>query len=310
MSYQLIQGNCLDVLRTLDAGSVQCCVTSPPYFGLRDYGVDSQLGNEATPAAYVENMVNVFREVWRVLAADGVLWLNLGDSYSTGRQGELPAKNLFGIPWLVAFALQVDGWILRSDIIWHKPNPMPESVTDRPTRAHEYLFMLVKQGKYYYDGNAIKEPASYPDDDRKGRAKEDHKSMPTAQRNGTRPRTDKQRGHVRRHGGFNERWDGMTKEEQCSGMRNKRDVWTVAPSQFAEAHFATFPPALIEPCILASSRPGDIVLDPFSGSGTAVAVALQHDRRAIGIELNPVYIEIAHQRISRTPIMLPMGVIE
>jgi DNA modification methylase len=332
MNYQLIQGNCLSILPTLPEASVQCCVTSPPYFGLRDYGVDGQIGLEPSIGDYVAAMTAVFREVWRVLKPDGVLWLNLGDSYngSGGSGGDysagglkegqpkypgrsiksLPPKSLIGIPWRVAFALQDDGWILRSDIIWHKPNPMPESVTDRPTRAHEYMFLFAKQAKYYYNAEAIKEPAQ----EHTGQAAIFARSsavsehiIPGQSAAQHRPnRVDKQRGHSRRHDGFNDRWDNMTKTEQCAGMRNKRDVWTVAPAVYAEAHFATFPPALIEPCILAGSAPGDTVLDPFSGSGTTVSVALQHNRDAIGIELNPAYIELSHTRIGRTQISFLM----
>jgi len=337
-NYQLIEGDCLAILPTLAAASVQCCVTSPPYFGLRNYGVDGQIGLEPTIGEYVAKMTAVFREVWRVLKPDGVLWLNLGDSYvnslGNGRGGEtniagavphrsagdktksgLPSKNLIGIPWRVAFALQDDGWILRSDIIWHKPNPMPESVTDRPTRSHEYIFLFAKQAKYYYDAEAIKEPASESSIQRinqpnfanqtggdKDYGEKSNRSMRKTLENWA----DKQRGHGRRHDGFNDRWDNMTRDEQCAGMRNKRDVWTVAPATYAEAHFATFPPDLIEPCILAGSAPGDTVLDPFSGSGTTAAVALKHHRNAIGLELNPAYIEMAHKRIGKTQYTLPL----
>lgn len=250
--------------------SVQCVVTSPPYWGLRDYGVDGQLGLEKTPEEYVANMVTVFREVRRVLKADGLLWLNLGDSF-------LPDKNLAGIPWRVAFALQADGWWLRSDIIWAKPNPMPESVTDRPTRAHEYLFLLTKSARYYYDADAIKESVvtSTLNDKRLGIA------------TGTnRPRYST---------------DGMA---SCpSGMaggsangRNKRSVWTIATQPTPDAHFATFPEKLVEPCVLAGSRFGDIVLDPFSGSGTTIKVAHRLGRKGVGCELNREYIKIAERK--------------
>lgn len=333
--YELIQGDCLEILPTLPAASVQCCVTSPPYFGLRDYGVSGQIGLEPTIGEYVAKMTAVFREVWRVLKPNGVLWLNLGDSYANddkwggatsgkhaqGLHGEtgvgrtrkatgLPSKNLIGIPWRVAFALQEDGWILRSDCIWAKPNPMPESVTDRPTRSHEYIFLFVKQGRYYYNAEAIKEPAQEHTGQAATFARTGAVSehvIPGQSAAQHRPnRADKQRGHGRRHDGFNDRWDNMTRDEQCAGMRNKRDVWTVAPSQFAEAHFATFPPDLIEPCILAGSAPGDTVLDPFSGSGTTAAVALKHHRQAIGIELNKAYLEMAHNRIGKTQYVLPI----
>lgn len=335
MSYRLIEGSCFDVLPTLAEKSVQCVVTSPPYFGLRDYGVAGQIGNEETMTEYIDNLVDIFNQVRRVLRDDGTLWLNLGDSYANdtkwggatggkhakGLHGTteigrgrtktgLPSKSLMGIPWRVAFALQDDGWILRSDIIWAKPNPMPESVTDRPTRSHEYIFLLTKSGRYYYDADAIKEPAKEHVGQAAGFARSGAVSehvLPGQSAAQHRPdRVDKQRGHGRRHDGFNDRWDSMTKAEQCAGMRNKRDVWTVAPSQFADAHFATFPPALIEPCILAGSRPGDTLLDCFNGSGTTGAVSLEHHRQYIGIELNPAYIELSHQRIGRTQFALPM----
>ncbi len=588
----ILTGNCLDILPTLPDASVQCCVTSPPYWGLRDYGVDGQLGLEATPDAYVQMMVQVFREVRRVLKDDGTLWVNLGDSYAgigttlgrndagrnftggggnkvgtgnPGKQGThstvtgLRSKNLVGIPWRVAFALQADGWYLRSDIIWHKPNTMPESVqgshfsrhrvtieeyenlsglpyegeragdewagdmpalseieipgrqaplsaqpqrqghctstgrtkrcqgeatsiqpiksrktkqttvrtdeegearaaasseeisgqrtresrndgvlsqdeeratthcalqgieqplysfgegesqeaprlcetegrdrteqhtdgrgldcggsgaqtpllllseeagTDdrscdsseqgrkafegecrsgvpdvqfqeegqdgspllagcpgckkclryhgyifhlsagRPTKSHEYLFLLTKSERYFYDAAAIYERAIYAEEARDDNGLnghgggESHKGQGSSTR---KFRTDKQRGHGRRHDGFNDRWDQMTKQEQCSGLRNKRSVWTVATQPYAEAHFATFPPKLIEPCILAGSRPGDTVLDPFAGAGTTLLVAKELNRQYIGIELNPDYIKLIENRLSQGVLQL------
>ena len=327
MSIRIINGDCLDEMRKLPNESVHCCVTSPPYWGLRDYGVAGQLGLESTPQEYVEKMVAVFSEVRRVLRDDGTLWLNLGDSYATrpygdghtfdpkyggrnreagypGRQPQegLKAKDLVGIPWRVAFALQADGWYLRQDIIWAKPNPMPESVRDRCTKAHEYIFMLSKQERYYYDQDAIKEPAIYHDitgmDESgfKNAAEFDGKHGEAA-KNGEQ-RRDKQRGHRRRHAGFNDRWDAMEKSEQCGRMRNKRDVWTVATQPFKEAHFATFPPALIEPCILAGCPLGGTVLDPFGGAGTTGLVADRLQRSAVLIELNPDYAAIAEKRIN------------
>jgi len=324
-SVSILYGDATQEIKSLPDESVQTCVTSPPYWGLRDYGVDGQLGLEKTPEEYVSKMVEVFREVKRVIKADGTLWLNLGDSYAGSMKGAngdgtwqdrsnfkqgtnkgalnippqkanaigLKNKDLVGIPWRVAFALQADGWYLRSDIIWHKPNPMPESVTDRPTKAHEYLFLLSKSERYYYNHEAIKEPAIYADDNRKPYAP----GQVDARGNGHDRGGGKQRGHGRRHAGFNERWDSMSKAEQCSGMRNKRSVWTVATQAYKEAHFATFPPKLIWPCILAGSRSGDVVLDPFHGSGTTAMVSKQLGRRYVGCELNREYIEMSLKRL-------------
>lgn len=287
--------------------SANCCVTSPPYWGLRDYGVEGQLGLEKPPEEYVSKLVEIFREVRRVLCDDGTLWLNLGDSYAGsgkgrnadgshyegGKQGTsrgtidgklckietpdgLKQKDLVGIPWMVAFALRADGWYLRQDIIWHKPNPMPESVRDRCTKAHEYIFMLSKSARYYYDKEAIKEPSVMRPQNR-NTARSEH------------PKGDEGRGlHVRPEGG--------TSYES----RNKRSVWTVSTKPFSGAHFATFPPDLIEPCILAGCPESGTVLDPFAGSGTTGEVALKHFRRFVGVELNPTYAnEIAIPRIAR-----------
>lgn len=344
------QGDVLEVIKTWPDGFVQTCVTSPPYWGLRDYGVDGQLGLEKTPEEFVAKMVEVFREVRRVLRDDGTCWVNLGDTYArdpgkgdrskylglhknisdggchvasqSRTLGGLKPKDLVGIPWRVAFALQADGWYLRSDIIWSKPNPMPESVTDRPTKAHEYLFLLSKSPKYFYDSDAIKEPAIYREDERpfgnaggnrngdEGRifkpvfkdarhydGKHGMKDLPETQEH-IRVKRDKQRGHGRRHAGFNDRWDQMTKEEQCGAMKNKRSVWTVATNPYSEAHFATFPEKLIEPCVLAGAPAGGLVLDPFMGAGTTALVASKLNRKFIGIELNPKYIEMAEKRIA------------
>lgn len=314
----------------LDDNSIDCVVTSPPYWGLRDYGADGQLGLEKTPAEYVENMRVVFADVRRVLKPEGTLWLNLGDSFAsspTGSVGDkititggqnnqasglsrpsklgcgLKPKDLCGIPWRVAFALQADGWYLRNDIIWHKPNPMPESVTDRCTRAHEYVFHMSKSAKYFYDAGAIREADNgNPNDQiaaRLERAKTGGKSDPTAEKNGIRVREDKQRGHSRRHAGFNDRWDLMTKEEQHEGGRNKRTVWTIATQPTPDAHFATYPEKLVEPCILAGCPVGGTVLDPFCGSGTTLKVAERLGRNAIGLELNPEYIKIAERKTAQ-----------
>jgi DNA modification methylase len=297
----IIQGDCVTVLRErFTAESVQCCVTSPPYWGLRDYGVEGQLGLEKTPEEYVSKMVEVFREVKRVLKKDGTLWLNLGDSYAGSGKGigsdhgkavftdgeivktkwnesGLKPKDLVGIPWRVAFALQADGWYLRSDIIWHKPNPMPESVTDRPTKAHEYLFLLSKAERYYYNAGSIAE-----------------KSIIGILDGGTNPYN-----LITQTGGRDSQNLGGS-----DGTRNKRSVWTVATQPYSEAHFATFPPKLIEPCILAGCPSGGLVLDPFAGSGTTLQVAQQLGRRGVGIELNPAYIELAEQRTAQAGLPL------
>ena len=284
----------------------QMCVTSPPYFGLRDYGHEGQIGLEQTPEQYIAAMVEVFRCVRDVLADDGTLWVNIGDSYAAaggaqvqgtkqtkGSQagawnGEtrkpppgIKQKDLIGIPWLLAFALRADGWYLRQDIIWHKPNPMPESVRDRCTKAHEYLFLLSKSERYFFDSEAMKEPAV-------GNASGAAASF---KRNGSkREQTIPGQGYGTHRP---EREDVAYNE-----TRNRRSVWTVATRPYKGAHFATFPPALIEPCILAGSRPGDIVLDPFMGSGTTAQVALQHGRQYLGCELNPAYGDLQQQRIS------------
>jgi DNA modification methylase len=327
MTVTIINADCREALKSLADQSVHCCVTSPPYFGLRDYGHGSQIGLEPTPDEFVAAMVEVFREVKRVLRDDGTLWLNLGDSYNAGRNGGhaggakqasldrhkgitrsganvegLKPKDLIGVPWRVAFALQADGWYLRQDIIWSKPNPMPESVQDRCTKAHEYIFMLSKSPRYYYDIEAIKEPMSLSSVDRLA---QDVDSQAGSDRvpgktNGAMKAVgniDKQRGHGRRHAGFNDRWDAMEKADQCSGMRNKRSVWSVSTQPFKGAHFATFPPELIEPCIKAGCPKDGIVLDPFGGAGTTGLVADRWQRNAILIELNPEYAAMATRRI-------------
>lgn len=421
MNPLFLEGDVREVLRGLRARSVQCCVTSPPYWGLRDYGIPPSiwggdpncshewgaeisvnatnhtdkrrwnhtrngrnelqpthkrvawlrtevkqrafckcgawrgvLGLEPTPQLYVSHLVEIFHEVQRVLRDDGTLWLNLGDCYATGggkfnspgggKQGQywkgyrgnhngdtkrpnwtgphlqpnrmpiagLKPKDLVGIPWRVAFALQADGWYLRSDIIWHKPNPMPESVTDRPTKAHEYLFLLAKSERYYYDAEAIKEPCQ-PDTPHRylrGRG-DDHKwadggpggqtiatNKPgslfavTGRKSGNKIRktNDGTRSRTNNHLGSSVPWEDTGKG------RNKRSVWTLSTKPYKGAHFATFPPKLIEPCILAGSRPGDVVLDCFAGSGTAPVLAYQLGRRGVGIELKPEYIDLAYQR--------------
>lgn len=295
-------GNCLDILPTLESGSVQTCVTSPPYFGLRDYGMPDQIGLEPTPEEFVAALVAVFRDVRRVLRDDGTLWLNLGDSYAANRTYQVPStkggakhgpaqsvggsgstvpdglkpKDLIGIPWRVAFALQADGWYLRQDIIWSKPNPMPESVRDRCTKAHEYIFLLSKSPRYYFDAAAIAEPLAISSIERLAQST-----------------LEQQAGSARVPGKTN----GNMKAVGCGETRNKRSVWTVTTKPFKGAHFATFPVDLIEPCILAGSKPGDVVLDPFMGAGTTAVAASMHRRRWIGCELNPEYHAIATDRL-------------
>ncbi len=269
MGYELHHGDALTVLRTMPSESVQTCVTSPPYWNLRDYGMDGQIGLESTLAEYVARLVEVFEEVRRVLRDDGVLWLNLGDA--------MKDKNRLGIPHRVVFALQDAMWIWRDEIVWSKPNPMPESVTDRTTKAHEFMFLLAKQPAYYYDAVAVMEPVTRKTDCAAASSIFGAKS---SQRGGKE--------------------SSRLGKEWLKNIRNRRSVWTVATKPYSGAHFAVFPPKLITPCILAGSRAGDTVLDCFSGSGTTGAVALEHGRNYIGIELNPAYIELAHERIRNT----------
>jgi len=308
MPIRLLKGDCREVLRTLPAESVHCVVTSPPYWGLRDYGIAGQMGMENTYEAHVSGIVAVFREVWRVLRKDGTLWLNYGDSYATsvnGRsaadtkaagnddrtfrdkpfstiQGVLKPKDLCGIPWRVAFALQADGWYLRQDIIWSKPNPMPESVTDRCTKAHEYLFLLSKSERYHYDADAIKEPSVDPVG-----STARYKSAFSGRPEGAVVCPDDKNG---------QRY-AMKGMRIFDEMRNRRSVWEVTTQPFPDAHFATFPPALIEPCILAGCPKEGTVLDPFGGAGTTGLVADRLGRNAILIELNPEYAAMAERRI-------------
>ncbi|TPM41564.1 site-specific DNA-methyltransferase [Mesorhizobium sp. B2-3-4] len=379
MSVRILEGDCRAMLADLADGSVNCCVTSPPYFGLRDYGVDGQIGLEDTPDAFIAEMVSVFREVRRVLRDDGTLWINLGDSYAgswgaqghritegddpswhgsqiknhpkrasrtgTIRQEGLKPKDLIGIPWMVAFALRADGWYLRQDIIWHKPNPMPESVTDRCTKAHEYLFLLTKSQRYYFNAEAIAEERTSDEDSstfRGGayvggaidngtmgkRAVPGNVKRPQAQRAAQLAEqhgltdahiaairsvgiTDAGKARVTQDGtGKNDPvvqaladeakavLGGYYREFLISAKRNKRSVWTVATQPFKEAHFATFPPELIDPCIKAGCPVGGTVLDPFGGAGTTGLVADRLQRNAILIELNPAYADIARRRIA------------
>jgi DNA modification methylase len=312
-------GDCREVMKCwIDEGvKIQTCITSPPYYGLRDYGVDGQIGLEQTPKEYIENMVDVFNHVKELLADDGTLWVNIGDSYSshkdcksigqtlakgTNRENAhvmdlgksrvrdtkmlksqgLKNKDLIGIPWMLAFALREAGWYLRQDIIWHKPNPMPESVTDRCTKSHEYIFLLSKSPQYYFDNEAIKEPSVNPES-YKGRRK---RSSMTEQSEIIMDKFGATRS------GFKNIEEGKTYP-----TRNKRDVWTVNVRPYKGAHFATYPTALIEPCILAGSRKNDIVFDPFMGSGTTAQVALQHGRQYLGCELNKEYEKLQQERI-------------
>jgi len=289
--------DCRSGLQRYPDGFFYCCVTSPPYWGLRDYGVAGQLGLEETPEEYVAGMVDVFRQVKRVLRDDGTLWLNLGDSYG-------PGKQLMGMPWKLALALQQDGWILRQDIIWHKPNPMPESVRDRTTKAHEYIFLLSKSSKYYYNAAAIREPPAASSlqrwaqdiDRQEGSSRVPGKSNGAMKAVGG-PRRDKQRGHSIRHAGFNERWDKMTTAEQQAFGANKRSVWTISTKPFKDAHFATFPEELPHTCILAGCPDGGNVLDPFMGAGTTGMVARKLQRNYVGFELNKEYVAMAERRL-------------
>ena len=322
MKLTILIGDVRSELSKLESESVQCCVTSPPYWGLRDYGVKGQIGMETTPQDYVRVMVEVFEEVRRVLRPDGTCWVNLGDSYAANRSYQvtdnkhkdvgnnmamrvpagLKPKDLVGIPWRVAFALQEAGWYLRSDIIWHKPNPMPESVTDRPTKAHEYLFLLTKSERYFYDQEAILDPVS---DNTHARLSQNVQAqIGSARANGG----GKANGNMKAVGRkFDPSAGNKNNPSFDAAMaimpdkRNKRSVWTVPTQSYSGAHFATFPPDLIKPCILAGSRPSDVVLDPFGGSGTTGQVAIELGRRPILIELNPEYAKLIEKRCHITP---------
>ena len=331
---KILFGDCRDIMRKwkTDGVKVQTCVTSPPYFGLRDYGHEGQIGLEQTPEQYIVAMVEVFRCVRDVLADDGTLWLNIGDSYAGsgkgrnadgshqegGKQGtnkgtivgsliktEAPnckPKDLIGIPWMLAFALRADGWYLRQDIIWHKPNPMPESVRDRCTKAHEYLFLLSKSERYYYDAKAIAQPIA-----QSSKARLAQPNLPNQKGSDRVP--GKTNGNMKAVGprfggskyGDDQREESRTKSGNeymgGDGLANRRSVWTVATRPYKGAHFATFPPSLIEPCILAGSRAGDIVLDPFMGSGTTAYVSKMNGRQYLGCELNPEYQALQDERI-------------
>lgn len=324
-------GDALEVIRTFPDESVDCVVTSPPYYGLRDYGVDGQIGLEETPEEYTERLVSLFREIRRCLKGEGTVWVNLGDSYagncsrtSLGRAGMgaeregvyvkgggLASKQLMGIPWRFAFAMQADGWYLRQDIIWHKPNPMPESVTDRCTKSHEYIFLFAKSERYYFDNESIMEEAVTFEDRPAGIVRNREYGYqskmnlhPEAYLKKARTKNCSYDGqapnsmHLRREMGM--------KDEQYV-LRNKRDVWSVNVKPNKEAHFATYPPMLIRPCVLAGCPEGGVVLDPFMGSGTTGIVAMQLGRHYVGTELNPEYQQMATRRIAEEGVNLFFG---
>lgn len=335
-SHQIRVGDSLDLLRQMPDRSVHTCVTSPPYYGLRDYGVAGQIGLEETPAEFIARLVAVFAEVRRVLRDDGTCWVNMGDSYASdskwggytggkhakGLHGEsgigraktrsgLPDKNLMGMPWRLAFALQDDGWYLRQDIIWNKKNPMPESVRDRCTKSHEYMFLLSKSRQYYFDQEAILEPCS---PNTHARLAQDVQSQIGSERaNGGRKTNGNMKAVARKSNGVGwghgtdagERQRGRVKDNASMdsalaimpATRNKRSVWDVPTHSFKGAHFATFPPDLIRPCILAGAPRGGLVLDPFGGAGTTGLVAMQEGRRSILCELNPEYAALARARL-------------
>ena len=322
-THRIILGDCIEGMKTLPDGCVQTCITSPPYFGLRDYGGgDSEIGQEDTVDGYVQKMTEVFREVRRILRDDGTLWLNLGDSYMSAKncapppqtqggqrgmpsdfvpanrkdQKGLKTKDLIGIPWRVAFALQADGWYLRQDIIWSKPNPMPESVEDRCTKAHEYIFLLSKKPHYYYDHEAVKEPlaeASY------GRAERKKKLMERTGKGTLGKQIENGVDGSHGYAGLALGRNGKTGYSE-DGKRNKRSVWTVNAKGYKGAHFAVYPENLIQPCVLAGCPKDGTVFDPFTGSGTTAVVALKNGRNFIGTELNPEYVKLAETRIEET----------
>ena len=342
--HQILNGDCIDMMRTLPDESVHTCITSPPYFGLRDYGVDGQIGLEETPAEFIQRLVEVFREVRRVLHKDGTAWVNMGDSYASVAGGYAPGgskgkhdtvsratrgaiqhgrrrrpplglkhKDLMGMPWRLAFALQDDGWYLRQDIIWNKKNPMPESVRDRCTKSHEYIFLLSKSRRYYFDQEAIFEPCS---PNTHARLAQDVQSQIGSERaNGGAKTNGNMKAVARKSNGVGwghgtdaaERQRGRVKDNASMDSalaimpdtRNKRSVWEVPTHSFKGAHFATFPPDLIRPCVLAGSPRGGMVLDPFGGAGTTGLVAMQEGRRSILCELNPDYAAMARARLDQ-----------
>ena len=346
---KIICGDALEELKKLSDESIDMVITSPPYWGLRNYNVEGQLGLEKTPEEYVAKIVGVFREIKRVLKKEGTCWLNLGDSYAMssmrgknsdfsktkrgkhyetsgiintnkGVPHDLKAKDLVGIPWRVAFALQVDGWYLRQDIIWHKPNPMPESVTDRCTKSHEYIFLLAKNPKYYFNNDAIKEKAITKEERPNGVVRDREYDYDSKQKAMGRHKNLKEKGqtnhtmHIKRTSEYQIKMqeifgknrgnpgmgiDGSTLGIKNDGLRNKRSVWTINTKPFSEAHFATFPEKLIEPMVLAGCPPKGLILDPFMGAGTTGLVAKKLGKNYLGIELNPEYIKIANGRLAQ-----------
>lgn len=334
MTWQMHCGDALSVLRTLPEASVQCVVTSPPYWNLRDYGCDGQVGQEESPDEYVETMVRIMTEARRVLADDGTLWLNIGDAYAASGRGGNPytsphkmqssnigslikgrrapvigykAKDLIGLPWMVAFALRADGWYLRSDSLWAKPNPMRESTSDRPTRAHEYVFLLSKSERYWYDAEAVRTKlspltlpqcsAEYFGEDRKDYDGADVQRPGEMKARIVKRIRDKQRGHSRRHAGFNDRWDQMEREDQIAGGAHCTTVWWIPTEGSEFEHFAVMPRRLARRCIRAGCPEGGVVLDMFAGTATTGVVAIEEGRNFIGVELNPKYHAIARQRL-------------
>lgn len=336
---RVIEGDCLEVLKQLPDQIINCCVTSPPYYALRDYGNEKQIGLEKTPEAYINKLVAVFHEVKRVLKDDGTLWVNIGDSYAAQRGGShqpaetlgggkhgkaangetvnrgrnagyspsrnasaigLKHKDLIGIPWLLAFALRNDGWFLRQDIIWAKPNPMPESVKDRCTKSHEYIFLMSKSPKYYFDYEAIQEKAISADIEQYNHGEVDIRFGGSKYGDNDDPHYATKSGKTWKPHYKNA--EGL--QDEIYMVRNKRDVWNVATQPVKEAHFATFPEKLIEPCILAGCRVGGVVLDPFFGSGTTGRVCVGLNRQYLGIELNPEYIEISEKRTNNVQLSM------
>ncbi len=290
----ILCGDAFTIVKTLPSESIQMCVTSPPYYGLRDYQVDGQIGLESTPFEYVSKLVEVFREVRRVLTNQGVLWLNIGDSYSVGKGFDtIKPKNMLGIPWALAFALRDDGWFLRSNVIWHKPNAMPESVTDRPAKCYEHLFLLSKSPNYYFDNEAIKQPVADGTIERMKRGMSANHKYSVGAPGQTLQTLNKPRKKA--------------SEQDLPTMRNSRDIWSIPTKAYKGAHFATFPTELATKCILCGCPENGIVLDPFFGSGTTGVAAILNDRQYIGIDINPDFCRLASSRIENTAKLKGVG---